>query len=120
MTEAGVPQGGIISPLLSNLVLHELDKYIERIQKERNLEQGPVRHKCKQNPKYNKLSRHLAVLNGAKPDLTTIEGRQTSILNKIEKRRIIAARRRTASTLLDPRITYIKYVRYADDWVIGI
>lgn len=24
-TELGVPQGGIISPLLSNLVLHELD-----------------------------------------------------------------------------------------------
>jgi len=27
-TEAGVPQGTIISPLLSNIYLHELDEYI--------------------------------------------------------------------------------------------
>lgn len=31
----GVPQGGIISPLLSNLVLHELDVYISSLIKER-------------------------------------------------------------------------------------
>lgn len=27
-SEIGVPQGGIISPLLSNLMLHELDVYV--------------------------------------------------------------------------------------------
>jgi len=29
----GVPQGGIISPLLSNLILHELDKLIDELPK---------------------------------------------------------------------------------------
>jgi len=29
-TEQGVPQGGIASPLLANIYLHELDKYLER------------------------------------------------------------------------------------------
>ena len=33
-TLMGVPQGGIISPLLSNLVLHELDKFIKKLQLE--------------------------------------------------------------------------------------
>jgi len=34
-SDIGVPQGGIISPLLSNLVLHELDVYMEQLIKER-------------------------------------------------------------------------------------
>jgi len=29
--DVGVPQGGIVSPLLSNLVLHELDLYVEKL-----------------------------------------------------------------------------------------
>jgi retron-type reverse transcriptase len=32
-TKMGVPQGGIISPLLSNLVLHELDSFVEKLVK---------------------------------------------------------------------------------------
>lgn len=30
-THEGVPQGGVISPLLSNIMLHEFDKWMERI-----------------------------------------------------------------------------------------
>jgi retron-type reverse transcriptase len=36
--EMGVPQGVIISPLLSNLVLHELDSYMEQLIKNREEE----------------------------------------------------------------------------------
>lgn len=32
----GVPQGGIISPLLSNVVLHELDLFIHKLMEEQN------------------------------------------------------------------------------------
>lgn len=30
----GVPQGGIISPLLSNLILHEFDLFVDNLMKE--------------------------------------------------------------------------------------
>ena len=44
---AGTPQGGIASPILANIYLHELDEYIEHLQKE--LEQGELR---RPNPEY--------------------------------------------------------------------
>lgn len=34
--EAGTPQGSILSPLLCNIFLHELDMYMEKIQGEYN------------------------------------------------------------------------------------
>jgi retron-type reverse transcriptase len=60
-TETGVPQGGIVSPLLSNLVLHELDIFIknkqEKFKKSSNNEPTHLR-----NPIYYKLSSQIARL----------------------------------------------------------
>ena len=53
--DVGVPQGGIISPLLSNLVLHELDLYMEqRIRERALLSQGEA--PSVRNPVYTKLN----------------------------------------------------------------
>jgi group II intron reverse transcriptase/maturase len=54
-SETGVPQGGIISPLLSNLVLHELDVFIENLAKsEEKKRKGEKAYT--NNLKYSRLS----------------------------------------------------------------
>ena len=50
-TELGVPQGGIASPLLSNVYLHELDKFLLRLK--RIIDRGKRR---RENPEYRKYS----------------------------------------------------------------
>lgn len=47
----GVPQGGIASPILSNLVLNELDRYIELLQKENDDKLQSKSHTVR-NPAY--------------------------------------------------------------------
>jgi retron-type reverse transcriptase len=54
-TDIGVPQGGIISPLLSNLVLHELDIFIEKLISERNEKSKGIKPR-KNNPEYQRLN----------------------------------------------------------------
>ena len=51
--DMGVPQGGIVSPLLSNLVLHELDVYMQQLNQRGDLlSQGEPAYR--RSPTYNR------------------------------------------------------------------
>jgi len=104
-SDVGVPQGGIISPLLSNLVLHELDLYMEKLAKERaklSLGQRPrIR-----NPAYSKLSYAIKVSRKNK------DRAAYATAHKL--------RRHLRFELPNPLHSCIKYVRYADDWLVGV
>jgi len=52
--DSSVPQGGILSPLLSNIYLHELDKYMDASIKEFN-----VGTKRPHSPEYRRVARNL-------------------------------------------------------------
>lgn len=99
----GVPQGGIVSPILSNIYLHQLDKYIERLIEEKSSKRKNI---SKVNPKIVKYSTKLTELNKEYQDTKNKE-KLKEIRNMRQERNKLPSRIRT-----DIRI---RYVRYADD-----
>jgi group II intron reverse transcriptase/maturase len=94
--EVGSPQGGILSPLLSNIYLHELDKFIEELTKEYQDQGRQTRtDKLRVNPLASKLLR-----KGLKSEYYRL---------KLPYRFVKI-----------PEFVNCKYVRYADDFLVGI
>ncbi|MDQ0214552.1 group II intron reverse transcriptase/maturase [Oikeobacillus pervagus] len=118
-TYSGTPQGGIISPILANIYLHEFDLFMEKQIEEFDI--GKVRAS---NVSYKKirgkiytLSRKIKRLD-EKNGHTKWERREDIVLTIQELKR-----KQIEPPSVDPMDNYdqrMKYVRYADDFVIGI
>ncbi|MCY4061938.1 MAG: reverse transcriptase domain-containing protein [Chloroflexi bacterium] len=102
-TFSGTPQGGIVSPLLSNIVLHELDKFVE----EELIPQQTKGKRRKFNPEYWR-HRRMYKYNREK-------GRHGKA---VERKRLM--RKLPVNDPNDPNFRRLKYVRYADDFLLGV
>jgi group II intron reverse transcriptase/maturase len=114
----GVPQGGIISPLLSNLVLHELDLFITELM-EKKVKKGIT--PTLNNPAYTQLTKGLVKKRELLIQKKKQEGlKHLSVADKKEKRILIYQRLQIPRKVPNPKYSYFDYVRYADDWLIGV
>jgi group II intron reverse transcriptase/maturase len=104
----GVPQGGVLSPLLSNIYLHEFDLFMKDLM-EKYTDSTKV---SKANPVYVKLRRDIKKL----ANQGAINEQERNTLAKLTGRL-----RKTPSVIRTKNTgTRVYYNRYADDWLIGI
>jgi group II intron reverse transcriptase/maturase len=102
-TLSGTPQGGIVSPLLANIYLDRLDKYVEQTLIPRST-RGEGR---RQRPEYNRLRKRIRKLQA--------ESAPETILEPLYKE----FRTLVSTDPFDPTYRRLKYIRYADDFLLG-
>jgi group II intron reverse transcriptase/maturase len=101
-TLSGVPQGGTVSPILSNIYLHKLDEFVER----------------ELIPQYTRGA--LRAANPAYRQVDALLRRARRRGDRAEARRLALEMRTLPSTNpMDPGYRRLKYIRYADDHLLG-
>ncbi|MBD0372377.1 MAG: group II intron reverse transcriptase/maturase [Pyrinomonadaceae bacterium] len=111
-TYSGTPQGGVLSPLLANIFLHQLDRYLME-ELEANQTQTKQKENSRRNPEYRRLESKITIL---RRKLRNGEGGREIIkeIQELERRR-----RNIPFYAKDEKHPgKIWYVRYADDFVI--
>lgn len=117
-TYSGTPQGGVVSPILANIYLHELDEFMEA--KVASFTRGGKRAPSVEGRRImNRLTRLRKQVDQLRAERGEDDPQITSMLDEIG--RLKAERRGVPATdAFDPNYRRLRYCRYADDFLIGV
>ncbi|QDZ77431.1 RNA-dependent DNA polymerase, partial [Bacillus cereus] len=101
----GTPQGGLVSPILANVYLNELDNKAEELKKKFN--KGLAKQR---NPEYGRISSKRGYY------LKKNGGKATPYIKELTKQ----MRNMPWGITDDPEFIRLRYIRYADDWILGV
>jgi len=112
--KTGVPQGSIVSPILANIYYHELDEFVQGL-KER-LETPQADRKNLKSQAYKSIEYKISKVH---KEMRNHE-HQSFEYQKLAKELKSLRLERLETEGLKNKVTRIEYVRYADDWMIGV
>lgn len=116
-TYSGVPQGSIVSPILANVYLHELDNFMRSMKS-----QFDIGKKRKKSASYARCCGTIERLRRKGDSLKGKEGQEQAFQAiRQEIRRVDQQRKRLpCGDPFDSGYKRLYYCRYADDFVIGL
>src|SRR6266568_4105655 len=101
-TLSGCPQGGVVSPILSNIYLHKLDEFVEQ----ELIPQYTRGTSRRMNPAYKRMHRHMASARK--------RGDRAAVRDLKKQLRAVPY-----GDPMDPGYRRLRYIRYADDHILG-
>lgn len=108
-TYSGTPQGGILSPLLANIYLHELDKFVMKLKEDFDKPQ-----KDNITPEYREKHNELKRLSDRLKKVSGEERTQLLEEYKIKRKKLMTI---PCTAQTDKKL---RYIRYADDFLIAV